>query len=117
MKHVQQHVPQAENVVMQKMHLVSLDEILTSLNFKIMDCQVNILIKRIFSATKILVTNTLSAQILVPSAPIEKPSTPVTDVKKLKKITGTLQKNIGSIQSALKKSKNQIRSLKNIFEK
>ena len=117
MKHVQQHVPQAENVVMLKLHLVSLDEILTRLNFKIMACQVNIIIKLIFSATQILVTNTLSAQILVPSAPIEKPSSPVMDAKKLKKIVGTLQKNVGFIQSALKKSKNQIRSLKNIFEK
>ena len=62
-----------------------------------------------------LVTNTLSAQILVPSAQITQPSSPVTDSQKLQKIAGNLQKNFGSIQAALKKSKNQVRNLKKMF--
>ena len=62
-----------------------------------------------------LVTNTLSAQILVPSAQITQPSSPVTNSQKLQKIAGNLQKNFGSIQAALKKSKNQVRNLKKMF--
>ena len=62
-----------------------------------------------------LVTNTLSAQILVPNAQIPQPSPPVTDSQKLEKIAGNLQKNFGSIQAALKKSKNQVRNLKKMF--
>ena len=62
-----------------------------------------------------LVTNTLSAQILVPNASPAQPSSPVTNSQKVKKIAGNLQKNFGSIQAALKKSKNQVRNLKKMF--
>ena len=62
-----------------------------------------------------LVTNTLSAQILVPNASPAQPSSPVTNSQRLEKIAGNLQKNFGSIQAALKKSKNQVRNLKKMF--
>lgn len=62
-----------------------------------------------------LVTNTLSAQILVPNAPTPQPRPPVTNAQKLEKIAGNLQKNFGTIQAALKKSKNQVRNLKKMF--
>ena len=127
MKLVQQPVQQAaENDVTLKPLLVSLDETLAELNYKRMACQVEnstYLISPVILAIcykqhfiyLTLVTNTLSAQILVPNASPAQPSSPVTNSQRLEKIAGNLQKNFGAIQAALKKSKNQVRNLKKMF--
>ena len=127
MKLVQQPVQQpAENVVMLKPLLEFLDETQAELNIKRMACQVKnstYLISPVKLAIShkqhsiyfTLVTNTLSAQILVPNASPSQPSSPVTKSQKVNKIANNLQKNFGAIQAALKKSRNQVRNLKKIF--
>ena len=96
---------------MLKSLLVSLDEILTKNGYgKKMVCQVNILIKFLVRQFSSLVTNTVSAQIMLRDKPKQLP------LERTKKIAGNIGKNLGAIQASLKKTKNQVRNLKKIFE-
>ena len=55
-------------------------------------------------------TNTVSAEIMVLPKAKQSPS------DRTKKIAGNIGKNLGAIQASLKKTKNQVRNLKKIFE-
>ena len=59
-------------------------------------------------------TDILTAQILVPDS-LPEQSNEVVDVGKAGNVVGKLEDNISKIQAALKKSKNQIKTLNRIF--
>ena len=59
-------------------------------------------------------TDILTAQILVPDS-LPEQSNEVVDVGRAGNVIGKLEDNISKIQAALKKSKNQIKTLNRIF--
>ena len=59
-------------------------------------------------------TDVLTAQILVPDS-LPEQANEITDVERAGNVVGKLEENISKMQAALKKSKNQIKTLNRMF--